>query len=233
MPKKTHLNKIMLLGSGPIVIGQACEFDYSGTQGCKALKEEGCEVVLVNSNPATVMTDPGFSDRTYIEPLTVDMVAEIIRKERPDAILPTLGGQTGLNLGVALHHMGVLKECTVEMIGARPEVIERAESREFFRNVSQSIGLDMPQSGLAGTEEEALALAREIGFPLIIRPSFTLGGSGGGIAFNIDEFREIVNRGLNTSPIRQILVEDPYSAGKKSNLSSCAIRSGTSWSSVA
>ena len=183
MPKRTDIKKIMLIGSGPIVIGQACEFDYSGTQACKSLKEEGYEVLLVNSNPATIMTDPDFADRTYIEPLTKDILHEIIRRERPDAILPTLGGQTALNLALELYDSGILDRYRVEMIGAKAEVIRRAEDRNLFKETMRSIGLDLPKSGSAHNMDEALAIAREIGtMPLIIRPGFTLGGTGGGIA---------------------------------------------------
>jgi carbamoyl-phosphate synthase large subunit len=208
----------MVLGSGPIIIGQACEFDYSGTQGCKALKEEGCRIILLNSNPATVMTDVAFSDRTYMEPLTPDMAAEIIRKERPDAILPTLGGQTALNLAMALHRSGVLEECGVKVIGARPSSIELAESREAFRATMLKIGLDMPKSGLASTPEEALSLIGLLSFPIIIRPSYTLGGTGGGIAYNLEEFKEAVRAGINASPIGQILVEESVLGWKEIEL---------------
>ena len=182
MPKRTDIHKILVIGSGPIVIGQACEFDYSGTQGCKALREDGYKVILVNSNPATIMTDPQFGDRTYIEPLTCDVISEIIRKERPDALLPTLGGQTALNLAMELHKSGILEECGVEMIGAKPDAIERAEDRLHFKETMLRIGLDVPRSGIAKTLEEARAFAEQVGFPNIIRPSFTLGGTGGGIA---------------------------------------------------
>jgi carbamoyl-phosphate synthase large subunit len=208
----------MVLGSGPIIIGQACEFDYSGTQGCKALREEGCRIVLLNSNPATVMTDPGFSDRTYIEPLNVNMASAIIRQERPDALLPTLGGQTALNLAMELHASGVLRECGVKMIGARPEAIELAENRRMFRRTMRDIGLDLPQSGLASTVTEAVEIALGMGFPAIVRPSYTLGGTGGGVAFNLEEFREIARRGLETSPIGQILVEESVLGWKELEL---------------
>lgn len=218
MPKRTDIKKILILGSGPIVIGQACEFDYSGTQGCKALKEEGYEIVLVNSNPATVMTDPGFSDRTYIEPLTPDSVAEIIRKERPQALLPTLGGQTALNLAMDLHRSGVLAEYGVEMIGARPDAIEKAENRQAFRELMSSINLAMPRSGEARSLEEALALISYVEFPAIIRPSYTLGGTGGGVAYNMDEFREVAARGLAASPIHTIMVEESILGWKEYEL---------------
>ena len=218
MPKRSDLRTIMVLGSGPIVIGQACEFDYSGTQGCRALKEEGYRIVLLNSNPATVMTDPGFSDRTYLEPLNIHMASAIIRQERPDALLPTLGGQTALNLAMELHHAGVLKECGVEMIGARPASIELAENRQQFRDAMLAAGLDLPASVLASSVEEALKAQHLIGFPTIIRPSYTLGGSGGGIAYNIEEFKEIVRKGLEASPIKQVLIEQSVLGWKELEL---------------
>jgi carbamoyl-phosphate synthase large subunit len=193
--------------SGPIVIGQACEFDYSGTQACKALREEGYEVVLVNSNPATIMTDPETADRTYIEPITWQYVEEIIRRERPDALLPTLGGQTGLNTAMDLHRNGVLAKYGVEMIGAREDVIRRAEERDAFKQAMISIGLDVPRSFTVHTIEEAREAVRHIGLPIIIRASFTLGGTGGGIAYNIEEFEEKVRRGLALSPITEVLLE--------------------------
>ena len=218
MPKRSDLKTIMVLGSGPIVIGQAAEFDYSGTQGCKALQEEGCRIILLNSNPATVMTDSSFSDRTYMEPMTVHMAAEIIRKERPDALLPTLGGQTALNLAMELHASGVLEEYGVEIIGAKPNAIELAENRESFRQAMQEIGMDLPRSGLATTMDEARAITREINFPVIIRPSYTLGGTGGGIAYNTEEFDAIAGRGLAASPISQILVEQSVLGWKEMEL---------------
>jgi carbamoyl-phosphate synthase, large subunit len=218
MPKRSELKTIMVLGSGPIVIGQACEFDYSGTQGCKALKEEGCRIILLNSNPATVMTDPGFSDRTYMEPMTVSIASEIIRRERPDALLPSLGGQTALNLAMELYKSGILEECNVEMIGVRPDAIERAESRDAFRTTMQEIGLDLPRSGLAHTVDEALEIVKETGFPAIVRPSYTLGGTGGGIAFNLIEFREIARLGIEASPIHQVLVEESVLGWKEMEL---------------
>ena len=208
MPKRTDIKTIMILGSGPIIIGQACEFDYSGTQACKALREEGYRIVLLNSNPATVMTDPGFSDRTYLEPVNIHMASAIIRQERPDAILPNLGGQTALNLAVELHNSGVLEEYGVEMIGVKPEAIELAENRQMFRDTMQRIGLDLPRSGFAHSTDEALELVKDIGFPAIVRPSFTLGGAGGGIAYNMEEFRDVARAGLLASPIRQVLVEE-------------------------
>jgi len=182
MPKRTDLKKILIIGSGPIVIGQACEFDYSGTQACKALKEEGYEIVLVNSNPATIMTDPGTAHHTYLEPVTPEILEKIIEKERPDALLPTLGGQTGLNVAAVLAERGVLKKYNVEMIGANYDAIRKAEDRELFKKAMTKIGLDLPKSGFAHSPEEALKVVREIGFPAIIRPSFTLGGTGGSVA---------------------------------------------------
>ncbi|MDR1789007.1 MAG: carbamoyl-phosphate synthase large subunit, partial [Opitutaceae bacterium] len=209
MPKRTDLKTIMIIGSGPIVIGQACEFDYSGTQACKALRDEGYRVVLVNSNPATIMTDPEFSDATYIEPLTVPSLEKIIAAEKPDALLPTLGGQTGLNLGLALAEAGVLERHNVKLIGANAAAIKKGEDRELFRQAMQKIGLDMPKSRVVKSLSEALAAAAEIGsFPLIIRPSFTLGGQGGGIAYNGDEFEGIVRGGLDASPIHEVLIEE-------------------------
>ena len=209
MPKREDIKKIMLIGSGPIIIGQACEFDYSGTQACKALREEGYEVVLVNSNPATIMTDPEFADRTYIEPLTKDILHEIIRRERPDALLPTLGGQTALNLGIELADSGILDRYRVKMIGADSAAIRRAEDRDLFKQAMEEIGLDMPKSGSAHSMEEAQEIAEEIGtFPLVIRPGFTLGGTGGGIAYNQQEFEDIVKRGLDASRNDEVLIEE-------------------------
>src|ERR1700751_2339613 len=181
MPRRDDLKRILIIGSGPIVIGQACEFDYSGTQGCRALREEGFEVVLVNSNPATIMTDPELADRTYIEPLTPEFVGKIIERERPQALLPTLGGQTGLNIAVALAEDGTLDRFGVELIGAKLEAIKKAEDRELFKQAMQRIGLALPSSGYAKSFDEAKTIVRQIGYPAIIRPSFTLGGTGGSI----------------------------------------------------
>ena len=207
--KRTDIKKIIIIGSGPIVIGQGCEFDYSGCQAVKALRKEGYEVVLVNSNPATVMTDPEMAEATYIEPLTVDSVAAIIRKEKPDALLPTLGGQTALNLAMELKRSGVLAECGVEMIGADADAIARAEDRNLFKAAMANLGLDMPKSGSAHSLEEAEAIAAQIGtWPLIIRPGFTLGGTGGGIAHDANEFAVIVQRGLEASLNHEVLVEE-------------------------
>ncbi|MFA6658872.1 MAG: carbamoyl-phosphate synthase large subunit, partial [Victivallaceae bacterium] len=209
MPKRTDIKRIMLIGSGPIVIGQGCEFDYSGVQACKVLKQQGYEVILVNSNPATIMTDPEFSDRTYIEPLTCDIIHEIIRRERPDALLPTLGGQTALNLAMELFERGILRRYQIELIGASAESIKRAEDRQLFKETMQGIDLELPRSGSAHTMSEALAVANTLGgWPLIIRPGFTLGGTGGGIAHNQEEFEKIAARGLAASMNSEILIEE-------------------------
>ena len=218
MPKRTDIKRVLVIGSGPIVIGQACEFDYSGTQACKALRAEGLEVILVNSNPATIMTDPEMADRTYVEPLTPDMVEAIIAKERPDALLPTVGGQTALNLAVALAERGVLEKYHVTLIGAQIDAIKVAEDRLLFRNAMGEIGIEVPASGVAKTLEEALAVVEETGFPSIIRPSFTMGGVGGGIAYNIEEFRELAGRGLEFSPVHEILVEESVIGWKEFEL---------------
>jgi carbamoyl-phosphate synthase large subunit len=207
MPKRTDIEKILIIGSGAIIIGQACEFDYSGTQACKALKEEGYEITLVNSNPATIMTDPDFADQTYIEPITADTVELVIEKERPDALLPTLGGQTALNVSVELAESGVLDKYGVELIGAKLPAIQKAEDRALFKDAMMKIGLAVPQSGIAHTVPEALALVEQIGFPAIIRPAFTLGGTGGGIAYNIEEYEKMVAAGLALSPISELLIE--------------------------
>ncbi|HLP25397.1 MAG TPA: carbamoyl-phosphate synthase large subunit, partial [Acidobacteriota bacterium] len=209
MPKRTDLESILIIGAGPIIIGQACEFDYSGTQACKALKEEGYKVILANSNPATIMTDPEFADVTYIEPLTVDILEKIIAKERPSALLPTLGGQTALNLSMQLHEQGILKKYGVEMIGAKPPAIQKGEDRQLFKEAMLKIGLDVAKSRVVHTLDEARKAAEEIGtMPLIIRPSFTLGGTGGGIAYNREEFEQIVNGGLEASPTHEVLIEE-------------------------
>jgi carbamoyl-phosphate synthase large subunit len=218
MPKRTDISKILIIGSGPIVIGQACEFDYSGTQACRALKQEGYEVVLVNSNPATIMTDPETADKTYIEPLNVESVTAIIKRERPDALLPTVGGQTALNLAIALADAGVLEEYGVEMIGAKREAIKVAEDRELFKRAMEEAGLPMPRGGFAHSWAEAEALVEETGYPAIIRPSFTLGGTGGGTAFNPEEFEEIVRGGLAASPVNQVLIEESILGWKEFEL---------------
>ena len=209
MPKRTDLHKILIIGSGPIVIGQACEFDYSGTQACKALREEGYQVVLVNSNPATIMTDPEFADATYIEPITPAAIEKIIETEKPDALLPTLGGQTGLNVAMALWRAGILQKHGVEMIGAKSDAIEKGEDRLKFKEAMQKIGLDCPVSGVAHTLDEAREVTRKIGrFPVNIRPAYTLGGTGGGIAYHREEFDAMAQGGLEASPVSEILVEE-------------------------
>jgi carbamoyl-phosphate synthase large subunit len=218
MPRRTDLKRVLVIGSGPIVIGQSSEFDYSGTQACKALKAEGLEVVLVNSNPATIMTDPEFADRTYVEPLTPEIVAQIIAVERPDAILPTVGGQTALNLAVALHDDGTLAKYGVELIGAQINAIRVGEDRLLFRNAMEEIGLEVPRSAIARSLPEAMDTVQTTGFPAIIRPSFTLGGVGGGIAYNIEEFRELAARGLSMSPVHEILVEESVIGWKEYEL---------------
>ena len=218
MPKRTDLKKILLIGSGPIIISQACEFDYSGTQACKALKEEGYEVILINSNPATIMTDPETADRTYVEPITPEAVAKIIEKERPDAILPTLGGQTGLNTAVGVAKLGVLEKYGVELIGASLEVIHKAEDREKFRDAMEKIGLRVPRSGFARSMADVLKVADEIGFPIIIRPSFTLGGTGGGVAYNREDLVDIAKQGLDASLIGEIMLEESVLGWKEYEL---------------
>lgn len=218
MPKRTDIKKILIIGSGPIIIGQACEFDYSGTQACRALKEEGYTIVLVNSNPATIMTDPQISDRTYIEPLTPEILEKIIEKERPDALLPTIGGQTALNLAVALVEQGIIEKYKVELIGANFDAIRRAEDRSYFKKTMQKIGLDLPKSGYAHNLNEALDIAKDIGFPLVIRPSFTLGGTGGSIAYNIDEFMDLAAFALEHSPVNEMLVEQSVIGWKEFEL---------------
>ncbi|HXG88600.1 MAG TPA: carbamoyl-phosphate synthase large subunit [Vicinamibacterales bacterium] len=218
MPKRSDLKRILVIGSGPIVIGQACEFDYSGTQAIKALREEGIEVILVNSNPATIMTDPELADCTYVEPLTVEAVEQIIAKEKPDAILPTVGGQTALNLAIALDEAGVLKKYGVELIGASVRAIKVAEDRFAFRDAMKEIGLDVPDSGAARTLDECLAVVERTGFPAIIRPSFTMGGVGGGIAYNLEEFKDLSARGLSMSPVHEVLIEESVIGWKEFEL---------------
>ena len=218
MPKRQDLEKILLIGSGPIVIGQACEFDYSGAQACKALKEEDYTVVLVNSNPATIMTDPDLADRTYIEPLTPEILEKIIQRERPQALLPTMGGQTALNLAVALAENGVLEHYGVELIGAKLDAIKKAEDRDLFKRVMQDIGLALPRSGYVSNADEARQVLDTIGLPLIIRPSFTLGGMGGNVAYNIQEFEEFVSWGLAASPRHQVLLEESVLGWKEYEL---------------
>ncbi|HEY7289603.1 MAG TPA: carbamoyl-phosphate synthase large subunit [Vicinamibacterales bacterium] len=218
MPKRNDIKSVLIIGSGPIVIGQACEFDYSGSQACKALRAEGLEVILVNSNPATIMTDPELADRTYVEPLTPEVLAAIIERERPDALLPTVGGQTALNLAVDLAAAGTLDKFGVKLIGASIQAIKVAEDRQLFKDAMREIGLEVPQSGLARTSAEAVELARTLGFPIVIRPSFTLGGVGGGIAYNIEEFRELAERGLELSPVHEVLIEESVIGWKEFEL---------------
>ncbi|WP_448588600.1 carbamoyl-phosphate synthase large subunit [Thermocrinis sp.] len=207
MPKDVSIRKILIIGSGPIVIGQAAEFDYSGTQACKALKQEEYQVVLINSNPATIMTDPNMADRTYIEPLTVEVVEEVIKKEKPDALLPTLGGQTALNLAVKLYEEGILEKYSVRLIGANYEAIKKGEDRDLFRKAMRKIGLKVPESAVVSSLEEGLRAVREIGFPIILRPAFTLGGTGGSIAYNVEEFKDKLETALRSSPIHQVLLD--------------------------
>ncbi len=218
MPKRDDIKKILIIGAGPIIIGQACEFDYSGTQACKALKEEGYEVVLLNSNPATIMTDPDFADRTYIEPVTPEVLAKIIEKERPDALLPTLGGQTALNTAVAVAEAGVLEKYSVELIGAKLGPIKKAEDRTLFKQAMEKIGVEVPRSGLAHSHREAMEIIESIGFPAIIRPSFTLGGTGGGIAYNREEYEQMAIAGIDASPTNEILVEESVIGWKEYEL---------------
>jgi carbamoyl-phosphate synthase large subunit len=208
VPKRSDLKSILIIGAGPIVIGQACEFDYSGAQACKALKQEGFRIVLVNSNPATIMTDPETADAVYIEPINRATLERIIAKERPDALLPTMGGQTALNCALDLADSGILEKYDVELIGASREAIRMAEDRELFRRAMIEIGLECPKAEVAKSLEQALDIQTRVGFPTIIRPSFTLGGSGGGIAYNREEFIEIINRGLELSPVHEVLVEE-------------------------
>ncbi|HUY69000.1 MAG TPA: carbamoyl phosphate synthase large subunit, partial [Alphaproteobacteria bacterium] len=208
MPKRTDIKSICIIGAGPIVIGQACEFDYSGAQACKALRQEGYRIVLINSNPATIMTDPELADATYIEPVTPAMVAKVLEREKPDALLPTMGGQTALNVAMALAKDGTLDRLGIELIGAKREAIEKAEDRLLFREAMERIGLSSPKSRVVKSIAEAQGALDEIGLPTIIRPSFTLGGMGGGIAYNKSEYAEIVAGGLAASPVREVLVEE-------------------------
>jgi carbamoyl-phosphate synthase large subunit len=218
LPKRTDIKKILVIGSGPIIIGQACEFDYSGTQACRALESEGYEVVLLNSNPATIMTDPDTASRIYIEPITLEVLEKIIAREQPDALLPTLGGQTALNLAVSAYEAGMLEKYNVEMIGANYAAIHRAEDREEFKQAMKRAGAEVPQGRAVYTVEEAVEFAEEIGLPMAIRPAFTMGGSGGGFAFNMDEFREAVRVGLDASPITEVLVEESVLGWKEYEL---------------
>jgi len=218
VPRRDDIHKILIIGSGPIVIGQACEFDYSGSQACKVLRADGFHVLLINSNPATIMTDPATGDTTYIEPITPEVVEAVIERERPDALLPTVGGQTALNVSAELARRGVLEKYGVEMIGASPEAISRAESREEFKDIMAEIGLRVPDSGIAGSLAHAKHIAEQIGLPVIIRPSFTLGGTGGGVAYNTEEFEEVARHGLDASPTREILIEQSVIGWKEFEL---------------
>jgi carbamoyl-phosphate synthase large subunit len=218
MPRRNDIRKILVIGSGPIIIGQGCEFDYSGTQACKALRAEGYEVVLINSNPATIMTDPSVGHRTYIEPITPEFVEAVIRKEAPDALLPTVGGQTALNTAEALARAGVLDRCGVEMIGASPEAIAKAEDRDLFKKAMERIGLSVPAGRVVTSVEDALAAADDVGLPVILRPSFTLGGTGGGVAYNVEELTELAKAALDASPIRTVLIEQSVLGWKEFEL---------------
>ncbi|MCX5638931.1 MAG: carbamoyl-phosphate synthase large subunit, partial [Planctomycetota bacterium] len=218
MPKRKDIHKILIIGSGPIVIGQGCEFDYSGTQACKVLKNEGYKVILVNSNPATIMTDPEMAYRTYIEPITPDIVEKIIRRERPDSLLPTLGGQTGLNTAVALAQSGVLKKYNVRLLGASLMAIKKAEERDRFKKTMQQCGLEVPHSGYAHSWQEAQEIVKYIGFPAIIRPSYTLGGTGGNVAYNAQEYKEFIHWGMSLSPKSEVLVEESVLGWKEYEL---------------
>ena len=218
MPKRTDINSILIIGAGPIIIGQACEFDYSGTQAAKALKEEGYRIILVNSNPATIMTDPDIADRTYIEPITLEYVTEIIKKEKPDAILPTVGGQTALNQAIELYKEGVLEKYNVELLGAQINSIEKAEDREKFKKAMDQVSIDTAKGNFVYSWEEAKNLLDEINFPVIIRPSFTLGGTGGSVAYNFEEFQGLVENGISSSPINEILIEESLIGWKEYEL---------------
>ncbi|HAW15785.1 MAG TPA: carbamoyl phosphate synthase large subunit, partial [Clostridiales bacterium] len=218
MPKKTDINKILIIGSGPIIIGQACEFDYSGTQACKALRKLGYEIVLVNSNPATIMTDPDVADRTYIEPLNVSRIEQIIEKERPDALLPNLGGQSGLNLCSELSKAGILEKYNVQVIGVQVDAIERGEDRIEFKNTMNALGIEMPRSHEAYSVEEALKIADELGYPVVLRPAYTMGGAGGGLVYNVDELKTVCERGLQASLVHQVLVEESISGWEELEL---------------
>ena len=218
MPKRKDIKKILIIGAGPIIISQACEFDYSGTQACKALKEEGYEVILINSNPATIMTDPETADRVYIEPVTPETVVKVIEKERPDALLPTLGGQTALNTAIEAAKTGVFEKYNVELIGASEDAINKAEDRELFRNAMNKIGLRIPKSGFATNMHEVEDVAKRIGFPIIVRPSFTLGGTGGGVAYNTEELNNLCKAGLDASLNTQVMLEESVLGWKEYEL---------------
>jgi len=214
MPKRIDIHKVMIIGSGPIIIGQACEFDYSGTQACKALKSLGYEIVLVNSNPATIMTDPGMADATYIEPLNADTMEKIIEKERPDALLPNLGGQSGLNLSSELYRRGVLEKYGVQVIGVAVDAIERGEDRIEFKTTMNRLGIEMPKSAPAYSVEEAENIAQELGYPVVIRPAYTMGGTGGGLVYNVEELGTVASRGLSASLIGRYSWRNRCSAGR-------------------
>ena len=218
MPKRDDINKILIIGSGPIIIGQACEFDYSGTQACKALKKLGYEIVLVNSNPATIMTDPNVADRTYIEPLNVKRLEQIIAKERPDALLPNLGGQSGLNLCSELSEAGILEKYNVQVVGVQVDAIERGEDRIEFKNTMNSLGIEMPRSHEAYSVEEAVKIAEELHYPVVLRPAYTMGGAGGGLVYNVDELKTVCERGLQASLVGQVLVEESISGWEELEL---------------
>jgi carbamoyl-phosphate synthase large subunit len=218
VPKREDLKKIMIIGSGPIIISQACEFDYSGTQAVKALREEGLEVVLVNSNPATIMTDPEMADRTYIEPITPELVSAVLEKERPDALLPTLGGQTALNTALEVAQTGILERLNIEMIGATPEVIQKAESRELFKEAMDNIGLRVPKSAICRDMDQVIQAAKDIGFPLVVRPAFTLGGTGGGVVYNIEDLKSISEYGLAASLTTEVMIEESVLGWKEYEL---------------
>ena len=208
MPKRNDIHKIMIIGSGPIVIGQACEFDYSGTQACKALRSLGYEIVLVNSNPATIMTDPGMADATYVEPLNVKVLEEIISTERPDALLPNLGGQSGLNLSSELYRAGILEKYGVQIVGVNVDAIERGEDRLAFKDTMNRLGIEMPKSEIVHSVDEAEKVAEKLGYPVVIRPAYTMGGTGGGMVYNVEELQTVAARGLAASLVHQILVEE-------------------------
>ena len=218
MPRRNDIKTILVIGSGPIVIGQACEFDYSGTQAAKALRDAGYKIILVNSNPATIMTDPEIADCTYIEPITVDYIAEIIKKEKPDAILPTVGGQTALNVTIELNDSGILKDNKVELIGAQIDAIQKAEDREKFKEAMDEVSIDTAQGNFIYSWDEAKILLDEINFPVIIRPSFTLVGTGGSPAYNFDDFHKLVEKGLDASPINEVLIEESLLGWKEFEL---------------
>ncbi|MGN1360975.1 MAG: carbamoyl phosphate synthase large subunit, partial [Eggerthellaceae bacterium] len=226
MPKREDIKSILVIGSGPIVIGQACEFDYSGAQACKVLKADGYRVILVNSNPATIMTDPGLADRTYVEPITPGFIESVIEKERPDALLPTLGGQTGLNAAVELARTGVLDRYGVEMIGCDLAAIERGEDRKMFNEAMAEIGVEVARSGYAYSVEDALGIVADLGYPVVLRPSFTLGGAGGGIAHNEEELINIVSNGLELSPANEVLVEESIEGWKEFEMEVMRDRAG-------